>query len=426
MADSLTLVDPLRCRDFRVLWTGMTVSLLGDGVMLVALAWQVFTLSRAPSALAVVGAAMALPHVALALLGGVAGDRFDRRRVMIAADTVRGTALLALGALSVAGRLHIWHLLVLGAVYGAGSAFFSPAFDAVVPDLVPADLLTQANALDQFVRPVAARLAGPMLGGFLVGAIGPGWAFTANAATFAFSISCLSRIRTPAVTDDASRSGTSTAADLRECFAFVRARVWLWGTLLSSSIACLLFLGPSEVLLPFVVKHDLHAGAGTLGFVLAAGGLGAITAALVVSRRGLPRRPITLMYWAWTLSTVAIAGYGLARFPWQLMAACFAFNGLESAGLIVWATTKQRLVPRHLLGRVSSLDWSVATGLTPISFALVGPAAAAFGSRATLVGAGLLASVVTMAAFFLPGMRAPEQDVESVERPLPVDERLAS
>jgi MFS family permease len=413
VAESTTLLDPLRYRDFRVLWAGMTISLVGDGVMLVALAWLVLTLSGTPSTLAVVGVAISVPHVGLALVGGVASDRFDRRRVMIYADLARGLALLVLGALAITSQVHLWQLIALGALYGAGSAFFGPAFDATIPDLVPADLLTQANSLDQFIRPVAARLAGPMIGGFLVAAVGPGWAITANAATFALSMVCVGSLRPIGVAGD-HRDRASTTADIRECYRFVRARVWLWGTLLSSAIACLCFLGPTEVLLPFLVKNDLHASASMLGVVFAFGGLGAISAALVVGLQGLPPRYISFMYCAWATSTIAVAGYGLAHFPWQLMVACFEFNLLESAGLIVWATTKQQLVPRHLLGRVSSLDWFVATGLTPISFALVGPAAAAFGTRPTMVAAGLLASAVTAGAYFLPGMRAPEVEPDEL------------
>jgi len=405
--ESTNLLEPLRGRDFRILWTGMTVSLIGDGVMLIALAWQVFALSNTPSALAVVGVAVSAPHVLLALFGGVASDRFDRRRVMIGADAVRCLALVTLGALSIAGTVQLWHLVVLGALYGAGSAFFGPAFDAIIPDLVPTNLLTQANSLDQFIRPVATRLIGPMLGGFLVAAVGPGWALTANAATFVVSIVCIRRMHGVPAAHPGDH--TSPMEDLREVYRFARARVWLWGTLLSSSIACLLFLGPSEVLLPYLVKHDMHASASTLGIVFAFGGLGAVSAAVFVGRHGLPKRYVTFIYVVWTASTLALACYGLAHFTWQLMAACFAFNALETAGLIGWATMRQRLVPRHLLGRVSSLDWFVATGLTPISFALVGPLAAVFGTRVTLVAAGLLASAVTAAAYFLPGMRAPEQ-----------------
>ena len=105
----------------------------------------------------------------------------------------------------------------------------------------------------------------------------------------------------------------STGAALKEGLRFVRGRAWLWGTLVSAGIAYLVFLGPAEVLLPFVVKNDLHASAGTLGLVLAAGGVGAIGAAALMARQGHPRRDITFMYATWTLATLAIAGYGLAH-----------------------------------------------------------------------------------------------------------------
>jgi len=149
------MLRPLHIRDFRLLWTGMTASLVGDGVFLVALAWQVYQLSNVPTALSVVGLAISLPHVLFLLIGGVASDRFDRRRVMIAADGARGVAMAALGALSVIGVVQLWHVVALGALYGGGTAFFGPAFDSIVPDLVPTELLGEANSLDQFVRPAA-------------------------------------------------------------------------------------------------------------------------------------------------------------------------------------------------------------------------------------------------------------------------------
>jgi hypothetical protein len=100
------------------------------------------------------------------------------------------------------------------------------------------------------------------------------------------------------------------------------------------------------------------------------------------------------------------------------MVACFLFNALETSGTIVWATTKQRLVPRHLLGRVSSLDWFISIGLLPLSFALTGPAAALFGVRGTLIGAGVLGAIVTLSFLFLPGMRSIER-VDAAEEPDP-------
>ena len=142
--------------------------------------------------------------------------------------------------------------------------------------------------------------------------------------------------------------------------------------------------------------------------MFAAGGVGSVGCAVVIGQRGLPRRHITFMYAAWTLATLAVAGYGVAAAIWQLMVVSLIFNALETAGFIVWSTAKQRHVPPHLLGRVSSLDWLISTGLLPLSFALTGPVSAALGVRATLIAAGLLGATVTLAALALPGMRVLE------------------
>lgn len=396
------LFSPLRHRDFRVLWAGMAVSLLGDGIFLIAVAWEAYSLWNAPMALALVGIGMTVPTIVFLIPGGVVSDRLDRRLVMLAADVVRAVTVGILAALALTGSLRFWELVALVAVYGAASAFFIPAFDAIVPDLLPAEDLPAANSLDQFVRPIALRLAGPALGGLLV-ALGTGVAFTVDALSFAASGIAVLMMRPPAspwreTPEPALRAVTS---GLR----FVRQRVWLWGTLLSAAFAYLVFLGPAEVLLPYVVKNDLHGSPGELGLVFAAGGLGAVGAAIGLAQSTEPRRNVTFMYMTWTLATLAVAGYGLATAAWQLMIACLAFNALETAGTIVWATMKQRHVPASMLGRVSSLDWLISIGLLPLSFALTAPAASAFGAQTTLVAAALLGGSITLAALFLPGMR---------------------
>jgi DHA3 family tetracycline resistance protein-like MFS transporter len=385
------------------MWTGMTVSLLGDGMFLVAMAWQVYALSNAPTALSFVGIAMTGPHITFLLVGGAWSDRFDRRLVMLCADGVRGAAIATMALLSLTGSLRLGHMIVLVAFYGAGTAFFGPAFDAIVPDVLPQEQLAQANALDQFIRPVALRLAGPALGGVVVGAAGLGAAFGLDAASFAASgvALLLMRARPPV----RGIGGRSVLAEIGEGFAYVRQNVWLWGTFLAATFAYLAFMGPAEVLLPYLVKNELHSGAHDLGFVFAAGGIGAIGAAVIMGHRRLPRRTITFMYITWTLATLAVVGYGVAASTWELMLACLAFNALETAGTIVWATLKQENIPARLLGRVSSLDWLISIGLLPVSFALTGPAAAAIGVRATLIVAGAVGAAVTFAALFLPRMR---------------------
>jgi MFS family permease len=419
---------PFRHRNFALLWGAMATSLFGDGLFLVALAWQVYALSNGPSAMGVVGVAMTVPHVLCLLLGGVWSDRLERRKLMVLADVIRGAAVGAMGVLSITGGLQLWHIIALMAVYGAGNALFSPAFDALVPDVVPPDLLTQANAVDQFVRPASLRLIGPAIGGWLIAVLGIGSAILINAGTFVISgllVLSLDRRQLLSHHRGPDEARKSVRADLLEGFRFVRHHVWLWGTFLAATFAYLLFIGPTEVLLPFVVRNIMHGSALDLGFVFASGGVGAIGAAVVMGRHGLPRRPMTFIYIAWTAATLCVAGYGLARVPWEAMLASFAFNLFETAGTVVWLTTKQRYVPRDLLGRVSSFDWFISIGLVPVSFALTAPAAALFGERAALVGAGVLGGAMTLAFLFLPGMRHIET-VPPACRPVQRHEEVAS
>jgi DHA3 family tetracycline resistance protein-like MFS transporter len=404
------LLRPLRGRDFRLLWAGQTVSLVGDGVFLVAMAWTAFQLWNSPASLSIVGIAMTVPTIACLLLGGAVSDRLDRRRVMIAADAVRAVAVGLLGVLDLAHLLGFATFAALVAVYGAATAFFTPAFEAYVPGVVAREELAQANSLDQFVRPGALRLLGPALGGWTVAAVGGGGAFALDAVTFAASIGALAAIRP---VRGRAAEGVSTGAAIADGLRFVRRHAWLWATLLSAAIAYLAFLGPTEALLPFVVKDELHASAVALGLVFAAGGVGAIGAALVMGQRGHPRRDVTFTYVCWTIATVAVVGYGLGRSVAQLMVACLVFNALEAAGTIVWATIKQRLVPSGLLGRVSSLDWMISIGLLPVSYALTAPVAGLVGVRATLVGAGAVGAAVTLAALFVPGVRDVERTATS-------------
>src|SRR2546430_16361598 len=159
---------------------------------------------------------------AFLLPGGVVTDRLDRRFVMLAADAVRATAVALLAALALAGSLRFWELVALVAVYSVGSAFFIPAFDAIVPDLLPARDLAAANSLDQFVRPVALRLAGPAVGGWLV-SVGAGAAFLVDFASFAVSGVAVLAMRPPV---RARHEVEPPLAALLAGLRFGRRRVW--------------------------------------------------------------------------------------------------------------------------------------------------------------------------------------------------------
>jgi MFS family permease len=400
----IRLLRPLGIRDFALLWTGMTVSFLGDGLYTVAIAWQVYALSNAPTALAVVGVAWMVPQVLLLLIGGAISDRFERRLVLMLSDGIRGAAIAAIGVLSVTGTLRLWHVIALVAVYGAGGALFVPSFTGIVRDVVPRELLLEANSLDQFVRPLCVRLIGPAAGGVLIAVAGAGTAFLADAGSFAFSATAFLLMRTRSV--PVSGTDRSLGRDIAEGISYVRSQTWLWTTLGALTLSLLFFLGPVYVLMPYVVKNSLHGGAEGLGLVFAAGGVGAIAAALFRGHLGLPRRPLTVVYLAWAGTAFSLVGYALVDTVWQAMVVSFFSIGCMTTGGIVWTTVLQRSVPGRMIGRVSSLDWVLSLGLTPVSYALTGPIANLLGARATLLRAGIVSGVVLLVVLLVvPSVR---------------------
>ncbi|MCW3040195.1 MAG: hypothetical protein JWM31_2100 [Solirubrobacterales bacterium] len=401
---SPALLRPLRHRDFALLWTGLTASLIGDGIFLVAVAWQVYELSDSPAALSLFGVSWTLGTVLCLLLGGVAADRFDRRLIMVLADAVRLVCVVVLGVLAVTGVIEVWHLVALGVLFGGAEGFFNPAFGALIPQLVPAGDLVQANAFQELARPLSIRLAGPAVGGVLVGAFGPGTALLIDAGTFVVCMTCVLAITPrPFAPPDAEAAPTSMRTQVAEGLAFVRAHAWLWGTLVTASISLLCFYGPVEVLLPYLIRNDLGQPASAFGAVLAAGGLGGVAGALVMSQRGLPVEHVRLMYLAWGLGLLPIAGYAVASAVWQLALLAAVFGACMSVGTVVWSTLMQTRVPPHMLGRVGSVDWLVSLGLTPISFALTAPVAALAGRDATLIGAGVLGCLASLGLYVAVG-----------------------
>jgi transmembrane secretion effector len=410
LLDRVGVLRPLRIRDFALLWTGLTISMVGDGIYIVAIAWQAYELWNTPAALAFVGIAWSLPQIVFTLASGVLSDRLDRRALMIAGDLIRLVAIGAVGALSITGRLTIPLLVGLVAFYGIGQAAFLPAFTAIVPTIVTGELLVEANSLGQFVRPFAETLVGPLVGGVLVATTGAGWAFVLDAATFGFSAAMILSMRTRH-NPRADETHTSVWQDAVEGMKYVRSTPWLMIGLLAGLVSLLVVWGPWETLVPYVVKNDLHGSALDLGLVFGAGGVGSVGAAVVLGQRArLPKRALTVLYLAWAVGMLGTAGFGIVTHVWQAMAVALVTEGSITILIVIWYTLLQRLVPDRLLGRVSSLDWMVSTAGLPLSFGIVGPAASAFGTDATLIVAGLLGCAVTLGFMLIPGAVQPERD----------------
>jgi MFS family permease len=408
------MLEPLRIHDFALLWTGMTVSLIGDAMFVVALAWQTYDISDSPESLGWIVAAYTAPTVVFLLLGGVLTDRFERRLMMICADLIRAAALGAAAALALTGHLQLWQFGIFVALAGVGAALFRPAFNSIVPEIVPAELLPQANSLDQFVRPTAG-LVGPALAGILIAVSGAGVVLLLDACTFVVStLTALALTPRPL----ARREHRSVVRELREGLGFVRRRTWLWGTLVCAALMNVASAART-VLLPFVLRNDIDASALGLGLVYSAGALGAILSSYAYGQRGLPRRHVLVMYLGWATALFAIGAYGLATGVPELVAFAFAGGLGVALGEAIWGTMVQRLVPREVLGRVSSIDWMVSLSLLPLATAAAGIVAAEVGARVTLAAAGVFGGTVTLLFLAtLPGLRDSESDGSMASAPL--------
>lgn len=386
--------------------------MFGDGIYFVAIAWEVYHLSSSPTAYGVVGAAFSLPQVLFVLAGGVISDRLNRRVLMMVASLVSAVAIGLLGVLVVLHADALWMIVVLVFIYGSSQALFTPASTALTPSLVPTELLPQATAMNQVLQPITLGVIGPAVGGLIIAAYGTGAAFLLDSATFAVAVATMALMSGGAI-DRAAEEGplrkASALHEAREALGFVRSQPWIWAGMLSAAIANMSFSGPLSVLLPYVVKYDLHGTASDLGLIFAVSGLGAVAAAVYVIVKGTPRHSVTWIFVAWTGANLAMTLVGHVTASWQLMViGAIIFGGL-TIGNLIWSTLMGLLVPNAMLGRVSSFDWMVSFSLTPISNALTGPIAGLVGVGNTLLGGGLIGGIVTLAALFLPGVRDPEK-----------------
>ena len=387
------------------------VSLFGDGFFFLALTWQVYSISNVPTAMAFVGVAGTVPSVLFLLVGGALSDRYDRRKLMISADLVRFAAIGLMALLAASGAIQLWHIGLLYAFVGFGNAFFNPASSAIVPDLVPSDELPSANAFAGMYRPLIARMIGPAVAGVVVAVAGPPTALAIDAVSFLFSVAAMLSIRTrPARKPVVDHGIRQTIAEVREGLAYVKSVPWIWATLVAAMFSLLVFMGPVEVLVPFLIKNRLGLGPDSLGLIFAAGGIGAIVSSFGAGAAGMPRRRISVMYAAWSIGVALIALYGFMTSLWQALLISFVLQVMFQLGSIIWETTLQQHVPRALLGRVASLDWLVSTGLVPVSFLLTAPIAGVFGPEVTIIGGGLLGAVLMGALLFVPGVRDLDRD----------------
>jgi MFS family permease len=396
-------LGPLREREFRLLFTGRTISMAGSAMAPVALAFAVLDLTGSKSDLGLVLAARQVPQIVLLLFGGVWADRLPRHRIMVWSNLVSGASQAAVAALLLSHHASIGALAVFAAINGSSSAFFFPASNGIIPQTVPDPLLQQANATLRLALN-STNIGGAALGGVIVAAAGPGYAIAVDAVSYAVAAVALQamRVRPP------ERTGaTSMLHELHAGWRDFWSRPWLWAIVIQFGLVNAAYTGTLLVLGPAVAKAHL-------------GGPTAWAAVLVSMQVGLSCSGLVLLRWRpkRILRTATLAVFGLAlplvalarpeALPIVLAGAFLSGVCSEIFG-VLWDTTYQQEIPRNMLSRLSAYDALGSWVLMPVGYAVAGPVSEAIGDRAAFLGAAALIVVATALTFLSRDVRVLER-----------------
>lgn len=420
-------VHPLRVRDFRLLWIGESISLLGDQFYLIALPWLVLQLTGSALALGTVLALASIPRALFMIVGGALVDRFSPRSVMFASNLARFVLVGLLGLLVLTGQIQLWMLYVLALAFGTADAFYFPAQSSMVPALLKDDQLEMGNTLTQgmgmlsmFVGPVIAGLIIALLGGSASaeaapGVEGIGIAFALDALSFLASLVALWMIRTrktPAAVEQ-----HNVIASIKEGMSYVWNSAVLRVVFILLIAINLLVTGPFEVGIPVLAKQNLVEGATAFGILMSAYGGGALLGIILA---GVLPKPKGTLFGMVLLGVTGLLGIGMILLTISTSTPAVALISLAMGATmgyvnINFMTWLQRRIPEHLMGRVMSLLMFASVGIAPVSSTLAG-IVLNVNLNALFIGAGALMAIVALLAVTTPAVRQMGHEVVEAEQ----------
>jgi MFS family permease len=374
-----------RHRNYRLFFGGQGVSLIGTWMQQIAMSWLVYDLTDSAFMLGVVGFTTQIPTFLFASIAGVYADRWNRHRLIIATQTLAMLQAAILAALTIAGLIQVWHVLILSGFLGIVNAFDIPARQSFVVDLIEdRDDLGNAIALNSFMFN-GARLIGPSIGGVLIGVLGEGICFLINAISFLGIITALlaMKIRRPPKREGKFHLGRDLQEGLSYAYRFTPIRIILL------QLALISLMGMSyAVLMPVFARDILHGGPYMLGFLMASTGIGALTGAAYLAARktilGLGR----LIAASSGLLGAALIIFAMSRLPW--LSLCLLF--FVGVGMIIQMaasnTILQSIVEEDKRGRIMSLFAVAGMGMTPFGSLLAGTLASRIGAPDALMISG--------------------------------------
>ncbi len=395
-------------RDYRYLWTGTVITQMGQWMQQVAIGWLVLDLTDSPAFLGLVGFARGLPMLFLALPAGVLADRVDRRKLLMVAQAAGAFVAVLLAALVLFDWVKPWHIIVLSILGGGVMAFIAPTRQAVVPGVVPRELMANAIAMNSAGQN-ATRIVGPSLAGVLISAVGTAICFVAQAVGFVWAFIMSFQLRVPPVVQ--SRAKASVRENISDGLGYIRGSMTLSGLMVMAAVPILL-AQPYMQMMPVFARDVLDAGSAGLGLLMAANGLGALVGVLLYGAYGHRVRR------QGQFQIVTAAGFGvlLALFavsPWFSLSLVLVAltGGVSSVYMAANNTIIQLTVDDAYRGRVMSV-YMMTWGMMPFGTLPMGILTGVFGAPAAVAGQALFSSLVVLfVAYRLPRLRSLEQPV---------------
>ncbi|MGP2412342.1 MFS transporter [Yersinia sp. 2553 StPb PI] len=384
---------------FRNLFFARLLTVLGNGIAPIALAFAVLDIGGSAADLGLVVAARSVFNVAFLLIGGVLADRYSRSKVLLSSSVIAALSQGIVAWLVLDGTATIMWLAVLGTINGAAAGIALPASSAMVPQTVPARNLREANAFIQ-LGIYGGTVIGASLGGVLTAAIGPGWGLAVDALGFAASAPLYLLIRTASA--QLLTSQTNILQDLRDGWQEFIARAWVWTIVAQFTIVNAAFSGVVMILGPIVA--DASFGRASWGIIVAAQSIGLIAGSFI-ALRWRPRRDLFIGVLLVALCAVPITLLSMVSSTAILMGAFFiAGVGFGQFG-VVWAHSLQTHIPPEKLARVYAYDAMGSFVAIPIGELAAGPLAMHYGSRAVLLASAVAVVIATIAASLTPAIR---------------------
>jgi MFS family permease len=396
---------PFTVRNFRLLWSGETISLLGDQFYMLALSWLIIQLTGSGIAVGTILMAGGVPRVLFMLIGGAMTDRLSPRTLMISSNAVRGILTLILTLLVLTSTVQLWMLYVLAVAFGTADAFFHPAYMAIVPAIVEPEQLEASNAIVQGSG-LITQAVGPGLAGLLVSipVVGTALAFALDALSFFFTTGTLSLMHGSNVsTKPKSEAHGNILNDIVEGFRAVGRDPVLPPLLIIIAAINFLFTGPMSVGPAKLAQVRFVEGALALGWIGSAFGIGALVG-MVLGGTVKPKKFGLLSMVVIGISGICLAALGLAQ---QLLVATLASAVMgATVGFVnvLYITWMQRRVASELMGRIMSMVMLASLGLGPISNALAG-LLVEINVTGMFVGAGALLILTVAASALNPQVR---------------------